>query len=245
MKHLNAVVLDLETTGLHPKTDKIIEIGAVRIREGRIAETYSSLVDPGRILSPETEKLTGITNEMLAGHAPEFRELMPDLSDFIGEDVLLGHNILFDFSFLKRALLNELPRKSSFERMGIDTLRIARQALPPEQKKTLSALCSLYGIPLQAHRALNDALATFALYERLYQDFHEKEPDCFAPRPLQYQVKKESPVMQKQIRQIQALLSQGGIVCPYDLEKMSKNEASRYIDRLRTELSVQQSIELP
>lgn len=236
MSNLNAVVVDLETTGLAPKTDKIIEIGAVRIRNGKAEDTFSRLVYPGRVLSTQTSEITGITDDMLK-RQPVFAQILDELLAFLGEDVLLGHNIQFDFSFLKKAVLNELPKKSKFEKMGIDTLRIARRFLPGEQKKTLSALCDYYDIPLSAHRAANDALATFALYEKLYEEFADGDPEAFRERQLIYQVKKESPVMEKQIRQIRELLQRTQVSCPYDIEKMTKNEASRYIDSLRTGLA--------
>lgn len=233
MSDLNAVVIDLEMTGLNPRTEKIIEIGAAKVRGGRVVETYSKLLSPGRKLDEQTIKITGITDDMLKG-CPEFKDVAEELLEFVGEEALLGHNVIFDYSFLKKAFLNYLPKGSKFERRGIDTLKIARRCLPGEQKKQLTALCEQYGISYQAHRALDDALATFALHEKLWDTYHEKEPDIFTPFPLVYQVKKESPVMAKQISQITRLLETYGVSCPYELEKMTKNEASRYIDKLRS-----------
>ncbi len=94
--------VDLETTGLYPKYDRIIEIGAVRVRNGKPAAQYSSLVNPGRKLSECTKQLTGITDEQLEG-APGIEEVLPGFLEFVGKDVLLGHSLLFDFSFLKKA----------------------------------------------------------------------------------------------------------------------------------------------
>lgn len=227
------IVLDMEMTGLNPRTEKIIEIGAGKIRDGKLTETFSCFVNPGRKLSEKTTQITGITDEMLKD-GREFEEIMPPLLDFIGEDVLVGHNIIFDYSFLKKSVLNHMPKGTKFERKGIDTLKIARGFLPGTQKKTLSALCQYYGIAYEPHRALNDALATWQLYEKLWEAYYEKLPEAFSPGPLIYQVKKESPVMPKQIEQIQRLVSQYGVECPYDLSRMTKNEASRYVDKLKS-----------
>lgn len=237
MSNLNATVIDLEMTGLNARTEKIIEIGAGKIRDGEIVETYTRLLSPGRKLGKETIRITGITDEMLNG-CPTFAEIKDELLDFLGGDVLLGHNVIFDYSFLKKAVINESPKGFRFEKKGIDTLKIARRFLPGDQKKQLPALCEYYGITYHAHRALDDALATFRLYETLWQSYYEAGPDIFEPKPLVYQVKKESPVMAKQIAQITRLSEQYGIECPYELEKMTKNEASRYIDKLRSSFGV-------
>ena len=233
MSDLNAVVLDLEMTGLNVRTEKIIEIGAARIRDGKVTETYSKLLNPGRNLSEKTMEITGITDEMLKG-CVGFAQIKEELLEFLGDDVLLGHNIIFDYSFLKKAVINESLKGTKFEKKGIDTLKIARRFLPGDQKKTLTDLCSYYGIEYRAHRAKDDAIATFKLYEKLWETYYEAGSDSFEPKPLVYQVKKESPIMAKQIAQITRLTEQYGVECPYELSSMTKNEASRYIDRLRT-----------
>ena len=92
------VCVDLETTGLDPKTDKIIEIGAVRIKNGEIADRFQSFVNPGRLLSEKVKELTGISDEDLYD-APSIEEVLPKFLKFAKEDCLLGHSILFDYSF--------------------------------------------------------------------------------------------------------------------------------------------------
>ena len=233
-QNLNAVVLDLETTGLAAKTDRIIEIGSITICQGKLKGEYSQLLDPGFMLQERTVQITGITDEMLSGK-PEFKQVKEKLLSFIGEDVLIGHNILFDFSFLKKAVINDSPKGTRFERLGIDTLKIARMVLPGEQKKTLEALCQLYGIEYQPHRALEDALATWELFQVLVDQYYETAPELFKPKPLNYQVKRDTPVMQKQIEQIRRLHEQYQIPLTRDLSKMTKSEASRYIDQMKAE----------
>lgn len=134
MSRGKAVVLDLETTGLNPRTDKIIEIGALLVEDGEILDTFSTFVSPGRKLLPQTTEITGITDEMLE-HAPVFADIAEKLLAFLGEYVLLGHSIISDYAFLKKALVNEQPKGFAFERNGLDTLKIARRFLPAEQKK--------------------------------------------------------------------------------------------------------------
>lgn len=241
------VVLDLETTGLDPKTDKIIEIGAVRVRDGAIVDSFSSFINPGRGLSEKTRELTGITMEDLK-EAPFIEDVLEQLLLFLGDDILLGHNILFDYSFLKRAVVNQ---KKVFEKEGIDTLRIARRFLVELDSRNLGFLCKYYGIELEAHRALNDAVATHMLYERLCEAFYQKEADMFAPKKLVYQVKREGPITPRQKEHLTRLadkypivLGEEGILSLsdedakwfgeqyIDIHKLTKNEASRFIDRL-------------
>ena len=135
-------VIDLETTGLNPKLDKIIEIGGVKVREGSVVEEFNTFVNPGRKLSERIIDLTGITDEEVE-KAPYIEEILPEFLAFIGEDILLGHNLIFDYSFVKKAVVNQ---KLTFEKMGIDTLRIARRFLTDLESRNLGFLCNHYGI---------------------------------------------------------------------------------------------------
>lgn len=142
------VSIDLETTGLNPKRDRIIEIGAIRVEQGQIVEEFSTFVDPGRKLEERITELTGIRDEDLAD-APQLDEVFPKLLEFMGELPLLGHSILFDYSFLKKAAVD---RKITFERSAVDTLQIARRYLPELPHRNLGYLCQYYEIPHHAHR---------------------------------------------------------------------------------------------
>ena len=186
------ICIDLETTGLNPKKDRIIEIGAVKVRNGKIVATFQQLIDPKQQLEERVELLTGIASKELEGQ-PTIQEVLPKLREFLGEDVLLGHRVLFDYSFLKRTFTNE---KISFERKGIDTLKLARQFVTECESKKLESLCKHYGITHQAHRALGDALATVELYQKLVESHYVEE--AFAPKPLEFKVKKESPITKAQ-----------------------------------------------
>lgn len=236
------VALDIETTGLRPKYDKIIEIGAVRVRDGKAQETFSTFVDPARSLSPKIVELTGIRDEDVAG-APYIEGVIDSLIAFAGDDILLGHNLIFDYSFVKKAAVD---RKKRFDREGIDTLYIARKFLKDLESRNLGFLCGHYQISLDAHRALNDATAAHELYQILVREFAGRDPEAFMPRPLRYEPKKEGPVTPKQLAMLQRLIARYGLACSgmmlapvqdvtqehINIEKMTKNEASRIIDKL-------------
>lgn len=225
----NYVVVDLETTGLDPKKDKIIEIGAVKVRGGEVADTFEKLIYPGRKLSQKIVELTGITDEMLAGK-PLIGDVIPEFLAFAGEDILIGHCVLFDYSFLKRAVVNY---GENYERQGIDMLKISRELLPDLESRSLSFLCGHYGIEYSPHRALPDARATHELYQRLCKEFPKATLE--APRDLLYAVKKEGPITPKQKERLQKLLSLYGVEPDYDIDLLTKNEASRMMDLLMLE----------
>lgn len=230
------VCVDLETTGLDPKRDKIIEIGAVRVEQGEVVEEWEAFVNPGQKLPERIVELTGIRDGELSEAKP-IREIFSELLTFLGEHVLLGHGVLFDFSFLKKAAVNE---KLSFERQGIDTLRIARKYLKDLESRSLGALCRHYGISHNAHRALSDARATAALYQKLAEEFYEKEKETgekslFLPKPLLYQAKRDTPLTIAQKEQLYKLLDRHKMIVDYEVESLTRSEASRKIDKILAE----------
>lgn len=230
------VCIDLETTGLDPKRDKIIEIGAVKVVENEIVEEWGTFVNPGRKLEERIVKLTGICDEQLE-QAPEIGEAFPKLLTMIGEEVLLGHRVLFDYSFLKKAAVD---LKLSFERSGIDTLGIARKYLTNLESRGLVQLCQHYGIDHNAHRALGDAKATVALYQKLAEQFYdieavEGEKNLFNPRSLLYQIRRDTPITTAQKEQLYKLIDKHKLVIDYDVAKLTRSEASRRIDQLLAE----------
>ncbi len=222
------VCIDLETTGLNPKLDKIIEIGAVKVIDGVVKETYHTYVNPGRKLEERIIELTGI-RQVQVDAAPDISEVFPELVAFLEDLPLLGHRILFDYSFLKKAAVN---RKIPFEKQGIDTLRIARCFLPRLEHKTLPYLCEYYHIEHDAHRAFADAEATSQLYGILCRDFYEKDASVFRPQQLIYKVKKDTPATKAQKEQLYRLLKLHKLIVDYDVEKLSKSEAGRTIDKI-------------
>lgn len=223
-------VVDVETTGLDPKKDKITEIGAIRVENGRVSDTFHSLVNPGRSLDERIVELTGLTDGDLK-EAPYIQDIIGAFAGFETTGCLLGHSVLFDYSFLKRAAVNE---GVVFEKKGIDTLAISRKYLQDLESRSLPYLCGHFGIVHRAHRALSDVEATLDLYEVLKERFgQDGDADrWFLPKPLIYQVKKEQPVTKKQKEQLKRFLSYYHIESEYNINRMTKNEASRYLDRL-------------
>ena len=223
--------LDLETTGLDPKKDKIIEIGAVRVREGKITDRMETFVNPGRKLEERIIELTGIRNEQLE-NAPDIEMILPKLLDFIGEDVLLGHSVMFDYSFVKRAAVNQ---RLTFEKRGIDTLKLARKFLPDLESRSLEFLCRHFGIPHNAHRALADAEVTVVLYHKLTELFYDGHEDVFKPTLLSYRAKRDTPVTIPQKEQLYKLIDKHKLKVDYDVEKLTRSEASRIMTQLLAE----------
>jgi len=154
------VSLDLETTGLQADRDAIIEIGAVKFRNDEIIGEWSSLVNPGRALPHKIERLTGITSSQVAT-APSIFQVTPQLSRFIGENPIVGHNIQFDLSFLQRAGV-------SFSAPALDTFELACILMPYASRYALGKLMDELGIDFPTrHRAVDDARAAQALFNAL------------------------------------------------------------------------------
>lgn len=229
------ISIDLETTGLNPRQDKIIEIGALKVIKGQITNRFSTFVNPGRKLEERIVELTGIQDGELAG-APYIEEIFPDLLEFLEDLPLLGHSILFDFSFLKKAAVDQ---RLVFERNAIDTLKIARKYLTDLEHRSLDYLCGYYQIAHRAHRALEDAEATHYLYLKLAEQFFEAEPSqggLFAPIPLHCKIKRDTPATKAQKEQLYRLMKQHKIEIDADVERLTRSEASRFIDKLHSNL---------
>ncbi len=157
------VAIDIETTGLDPHNDTIIEIGAVRFSGSRVEGEWSTLVNPGRPISSFITQLTGITNEMVR-NAPPIKAVIHELADFAGDIPVIGHNVRFDLSFLQQQnilLDNEV----------LDTYELASVLMPSASRYNLGALGQQMGIILPAtHRALDDARVTHAVFTQLYEE---------------------------------------------------------------------------
>lgn len=223
------VVLDLETTGLRPKTDRILEIGALKIVDGCTADSYHVLVNPQMQIPYRIQELTGITQAM-AEEGEESEAALKGFLDFCGELPLLGHNILFDYSFVKHKAVN-LGLK--FEKEAVDSLKIARMVLPDLASRSLAALCRYYRIDQgDAHRALDDTKSTWQLYQCLERDFMESRPEIFKPQRLIYTVKKQGPITFSQKVYLNDLLRYHRIETDVTIESLTKSEASRMIDKI-------------
>ena len=225
------LAIDLEMTGLNVKKDRILEIGALRIEDGKPYGEFSALVNPHCRIPETITELTGITQEM-TDRGEELSDVLPRFLEFAGELPLLGHNLIFDYSFLKQAFVNA---GQPFERTGIDTLKLARKFLPCEQKKNLPQLRELFAIDTgDIHRAVSDAYAAALVYERLRADYGEADPAAFTPKPLRVNIKKQQPITIPQKEQLHRLLSEhpDKISEPFEIERLTRSEASRLIERL-------------
>lgn len=222
------LALDIETTGLSPQKDRMIEIGAVKYKNGEAAGEFSCLVRTYQPLAPRITELTGITEEMLAGGREEKDAVTAFLAFAEDMPVLLGHNIIFDYSFIKTAALRW---GMEFERQGLDTLSFAKKLHPELESRALTALCAHYGIVQEhAHRAVEDAVSAHRLYLALTAAFPDY--DGFAAQPLFYRPKKQEPMTPKQKKYLLALLKQNGMEYTSEMELLTKSDASRFIDRL-------------
>ena len=156
------VALDLETTGLDPTQDEIIEIGAVRFRNGEVIEEFSALVNPGRPIPPFVTTLTEITNELVM-NAPPLSAVLPKLKEFVGDTPWVGHNIGFDASFLYR-------HDTLRDNLRIDTYELASVLLPTAPRYNLTSLTQMLNFDIgSAHRAVYDAKATAFIYWKMWE----------------------------------------------------------------------------
>lgn len=226
------VCVDIETTGIRPKWDRIIEIGAVKVRDGKEVDTFSELIYPGIHVPLRITQLTGITDEMLKGR-PGIDEVLPRFMEFAEDDFLLGHNIRFDYSFLKQ---NAINLNMEWNKWGMDTLKIARKVLPGLESRALDYLCDFYHIEdANHHRAFNDAGVTSKLYLILMEQFGAENPKIFEPYEFSYKVKKMQAITERQKKYLMDLIRYHNLQVNFDINTLSKNEASRKIDKILSE----------
>lgn len=231
------MAIDIETTGLNPNDSKIIEIGAIVMEGKQEIASFSRLINPEDKLPEQIIKLTGITDAMLQNEATE-QEVIGDfldfcdnvMSDYEESDVILGHNIAFDYSFLKTAAVR---LKRSFKRRVIDTLYIARKLHPQVSSKSLSNMCKHYKIAHEvSHRAFEDAIAASNLYESMKTLYGEKESQLFLPQAISYTPKKQEPMTWKQKKYLLDLVSHHHLEVPENIDEFTKSKASKYIDKI-------------
>lgn len=160
-------VIDIETTGLDPNYDEIIELGAIQYQDNKEVCRFQSLVKPTEEIPEFIEELTGVTNEMVA-EAPTLESILPQFLGFVGKNLLLGHNINFDINFIYDCALNlELP---PFSNDYMDTMFMSRRLFKGEKTHKLSAVCLNLNIPQpEEHRALADCIRTHLCYQAMKQ----------------------------------------------------------------------------
>lgn len=169
------IVIDIETTGLDSRYDEIIELSAIKVRHGEIIEEYSTLVKPQYAASEFITELTGITNDALSG-APDLHEVLAVYMSFIGDEIIVGHNVNFDINFLYDKHLSLTG--GEFTNDFIDTLRLARFLLRDLPHHRLLDLVEYFGISDEVeHRGLSDAYAAWNVLKGLYATALEQYGD--------------------------------------------------------------------
>lgn len=169
----NYVIFDLETTGISPNYDEVIEISALKVKGGEVVDEFNTLVNPGRKIPFGATKVNGITNAMVA-EASMFSQVLAEFLDFAEGLVLVGHNIArFDMKFIWRdaeQYFGEIPQNNY-----VDTLQVARKHLPKMEHHRLVDLAEHYGISSEgAHRALNDCYMNQKVYECMVAEMREE-----------------------------------------------------------------------
>ncbi len=166
------VVFDIETTGFSPVTNRIIEIGAVKVDKGQIVDRFSVFVNPQVPIPFEIEKLTGINDSMVM-EAETIESVLPQFLDFVGDAVLVAHNANFDVSFIKEnAKRQQIPVDFTY----VDTVGIARMLLTGQSKYTLDAVAKTLKISLENHhRAVDDAECTAEIFMKFIEMLAKEE----------------------------------------------------------------------
>jgi DNA polymerase III epsilon subunit family exonuclease len=187
LKDLDFVVVDVEATGAKMPPNRLIELGAYRIRDGRIVDKFHSLVNPEIPIPRFVAALTGISNEMVR-RAPVFADVAPRWLDFVSESVLVAHNAPFDTNFLN----HEISRVYPGHRMvnpHLCTVRLSRRVLPELLNHRLDTIADHFSIPIASrHRAGSDALATAEIFLLLLTKLEENHgvKDLATARTFQF-----------------------------------------------------------
>lgn len=187
LKNLDFVVVDVEATGAKTPPNRLIELGAYRIRDGRIVDKFLQLVNPEIPIPRFVMSLTGISNDMVK-RAPVFAEVAPKWLDFVSDSVLVAHNAPFDTSFLN----HEISRVYPGHRMvnpHLCTVKLSRRVLPDSPNHRLDTLADHFSIPIVSrHRAGSDALATAEIFLLLLTKMEEEHgvKDLATARSFQF-----------------------------------------------------------
>ncbi|MDR1688958.1 MAG: type I-E CRISPR-associated endoribonuclease Cas2e [Clostridiales bacterium] len=170
------VVVDVETTGLLPDTDEIIEIGAVKVISGKQTDTFGALIRADKNVPPSISALTGITDEMLQKDGKDSKDVLQSFLKFIDKMPLVAHNASFDINFLLRACKKQ--GFSIFTNRVIDTLALAKRYLKELPNHKLETVAIHFGLDTsEAHRSLKDCRLTHIVYEKLIKIASERDKE--------------------------------------------------------------------
>ena len=178
------VLLDLETTGLNPAGDSIIEIGAIKVKEYDIVDTFEAFVKPPHPISYFITDLTGITNEMVKD-AGSIETVLPEFMRFVGSSLVMGHNVNFDINFLYENCVRCFGY--GFRNDFVDTLRLSRKLFPEEHHHRLCDLEQRFQLHNEhSHRALSDVILTNQCYDYMRSYMAENRITIEEPRARKY-----------------------------------------------------------
>ncbi len=181
--HMEFIAFDLETTGIQPKTDAIVEIGAVRFDGSEPAESFCALINPGRPIPPEASAVNGITDEMVAG-SPAVESVLTDLAAFCGDLPLVAHNAPFDFKFLLSAV--EAHKAKAPSGVVLDSCALSRIVFPGMINYKLGTLVNHFGFPAgDFHRAEIDSVHCGRLFAHIVESLEKGGQSATVPALLE------------------------------------------------------------
>jgi DNA polymerase III subunit epsilon len=177
------IAFDLETTGIQPKTDAVVEIGAVRFDGAEPVDAFCTLINPGRPIPPEASAVNGITDEMVADQ-PSIETVLADLADFCGDLPLVAHNAPFDFKFLLNAV--EKHKAKAPSGIVLDSCALSRIVFPGMINYKLGTLVNHFGFPAaNLHRAEVDSVYCGRLFAHIIQSLEKTGQAATVPALLE------------------------------------------------------------
>ena len=222
------IAIDLETTGIRLSKDKIIEVGLLKVKDSHIIDTFSCVINPDMQVDDKILELTKISKNELE-NAKRIHEVINHIVDFCEEYVLLGHNTIFDYSFVKK----EANRAGlEFEKRGIDTYKLCKRVLPENVRKNLTEACNYFGIERKnSHRAFSDAYYTHVLFQEIIKNFKTLE---ISSEAMKVKIKKFVSIRKRTKEDLQKLLNCHRIGCKVNIDLLSESEAKRMMDKIKS-----------
>ena len=222
------IAIDLETTGIRLSKDKIIEVGLLKVKDSHIIDTFSCVINPDMPVDDKILELTRISENELE-NAKRIYEVIKYIVDFCEDYVLLGHNTIFDYSFVKK----EANRAGlEFEKRGIDTYKLCKKVLPENVRKNLTEACGYFGIERKnSHRAFSDAYYTHVLFQEIIKKFKTLE---ISSEAMKVKIKKFVPIRKRTKEDLQKLLNCHRIGCKVNIDLLSESEAKRMMDKIKS-----------
>lgn len=221
------IAIDLETTGIRLSKDKIIEVGLLKVKDSHVIDTFSCVINPDMQIDEKILELTKISEKEIE-NAKRIQDVIKHIVDFCEDYVLLGHNTIFDYGFVKK----EANRAGfEFEKRGIDTYKLCKKALPEDVRKNLTDACKYFGIERKnSHRAFSDAYYTHILFQEIVKNFETLEINSEA---MKVKIKKFVPIRKRTKEDLQKLLNCHRIVCKVNIDLLSESEAKRMMDKIK------------